>query len=246
MLEVPRVLYKYRSLSRKRDRDHTRQLIVEHQIHFACVDDFNDPFDCQAELIVRRGKPEDWRRLGFPRRPPREIRDKWKAEIGPGLITKMARKLGIFCSTSDPRSIPMWSYYTNGHKGLCFGFRTTRASGSPLWDSRQVEYSDEYPAYDPLLDVDERHGRQAESLLLRKSTAWQHEREWRAFNTGGPGVVEYGAHVLTEIILGCRIVAKHRDEILRWVEMSGQTVKVLQARRHDRQYRLELDVIHEA
>ena len=36
-----------------------------------------------------------------------------------------------------------------------------------------------------------------------------------------------------------------RSEILGWVEESGQKVKVLQARQHDRQFRLEFDVIRE-
>ena len=244
-MDTPRVLYKYRSLRRKKDRDHTRQLIVDRQLYFACVDDFNDPFDCQAELLMRRGTTAGWKKLGFPRRPPANLREKYKVALGPGMIRRMARKLGIFCSTPHHRSIPMWSYYTNGHKGICFGFRTTKASGSPLWDSQQVDYSDEYPAYDPLLDADERRGEQAESSILRKSTAWRHEGEWRAFNTDGPGVYEYRPNVLKEIVLGCRITAKHRDEILGWVEESGQKVKVLQARQHDRQFRLELDVIRE-
>lgn len=244
-MDIPRVLYKYRSLRRKKDRDYTRQLIIDRQLYFACVDDFNDPFDCQADLVVRRGTQAEWKNIGFPRRPRRELREKYKAGSGSRLVRRMARKLGIFCSTPDPRSIPMWSYYTNGHKGICLGFRTTRASGSPLWNSQQVEYSDEYPTYDPLLDVDERRGAEGVSNILRKSTAWQHESEWRAFDTDGPGVYEYRPNVLKEIVLGCRITARHRDEILGWVEESGQKVKVLQARQHDSRFRLEFDAIRE-
>ena len=51
--------------------------------------------------------------------------------------------------------------------------------------------------------------------------------------------------MLKEIVLGCKIEAKHRDEILGWVEESGQKVKVLQARQHDSRFRLEFDVIRE-
>ena len=82
------------------------------------------------------------------------------------------------------------------------------------------------------------------SIILRKSTSWQHESEWRAFSSG-PGGVEYEPNVLREIVLGCKIEATHRDEILGWVEESGQSVKVLQARQHDNRFRLEFDVIRE-
>ena len=245
-MDAPRMLYKYRSLTRQEDRDHTRELIVDRKLYFACVDDFNDPFDCQAYLVVRRGTPAAWKKLGFAGRVPRDVRERYMANSGPRTVRRVARNLGIFCSTPNPLSIPMWSYYTHGHTGICVGFRTTEASDSPIWDSQQVEYSDEYPAYDPLLDDGEAAGKQTKATLLRKSTAWQHESEWRAFNTDGPGVVEYGPYALAEVVLGCRIPAERRDEILGWVAECGRPVKVLQARQHDREYRLELEVVQDA
>ena len=87
-LHTPRVLYKYRSLTRKKDRDHTRQLIVDRKLYCASVDEFNDPFDCQAELVVRRGTPVEWKALGFPGRPPREFRQKHMAERGSEVILR--------------------------------------------------------------------------------------------------------------------------------------------------------------
>ena len=164
------------------------------------------------------------------------------AEQGPETFLGSVRKLGIFCSTPERLSILMWSYYTEGHTGVCIGFGTTEQSGSPLYDSKQVWYSEEYPRYNPL-EGSATEGDDA--ALLRKACAWSHESEWRVFNADGPGVVEYGPNVLREIVLGCKIEATHRDEILGWVEESGQKVKVLQARRHDRRFRLELDVIRE-
>ena len=236
VMTTPRVLYKYRSLAGK-NRDYTKRLIVDRELYFASVDEFNDPFDCRASIVVPRATPEQWKEFGLPRRPPRELREKMMAEKGQQVLLESVRKLGIFCSTSDAFSILMWSYYTLGHTGVCLGFRTSTGSGSPLWDSRPVEYSDVYPSYNPL----RREAGGEESVLIKKAKPWEHESEWRAFNSDGHGVVRYEQNVLKEVVLGCRIRPKDRDDILKWIGASGQAITVLQARQHSDAFRLEIE-----
>ena len=52
-MTIPRHLYKYRSLSTKKDkedqktiREYTSRILTHNEIYFAKPSEFNDPFDC--------------------------------------------------------------------------------------------------------------------------------------------------------------------------------------------------------
>ena len=48
----PPILYKYRALSPDSAFRHTMQILSRSEVCFSSPDDFNDPFECQTEILV--------------------------------------------------------------------------------------------------------------------------------------------------------------------------------------------------
>lgn len=148
---APRVLFKYCSLSGDRRR-YVYETIAESKIYFSSRTDFNDPLDCRINLSAD-GEPEEWKAYleraleihepGLSRteragrisrfvdertyeRP--EFRARFKDDG-----QKEIDRIGLLCLSSRDRDILMWSYYADGHKGVCLGFRYARSKlGLPL------------------------------------------------------------------------------------------------------------------
>jgi hypothetical protein len=93
-------------------------------------------------------------------------------------------------------SILMWSYYAEGHTGLCVHFDSRLA---PIGNAQRVDYQDEYPTISgPLASVNLES--LLTTLLCTKSSAWRHEEEYRLINM--PDGARPGARgVLDDIFL---------------------------------------------
>lgn len=233
-MAIPPVLYKYRSLEGVA-REHTRRAIVEREVWFSSLTEFNDPFEERVSVQLE-GSNETWQaRLGVPK-PDEAKLPAWCRELEHG-VREDASQIGMFCLSEVCDDILMWSHYSDQHRGVCLGFLT--AAPSIFSDAQPMSYSEEYASFNYLDSTKDERGR---IMLLRKAGHWQYEREWRVFRTGvGPGLEHYEAGLLCCIILGCEIQPTDREAVLRWATTVQSPLSIRQAHRSASAFSLTLE-----
>lgn len=242
-MEVPSVLYKYRSLAGK-DREYVRSTIVGGTIQLANPSSFNDPFDC-APAFSPRVTPDGAYALAkryLSREHPRWDPDKLEREcqafvaqtkgVDLAVVAQGLRQgyeqvrdwLAVYCVSGSSNSALMWAHYADSHRGICIGF----ASDSDIFATAQeVKYSHVRHTVDPVHDDDEQ--RLANSLLL-KSASWKYEEEWRCIDfEGGPGLRQVAVEAIQEIVLGARISPSDEIRVVGWVRELSHRPKLLRA-----------------
>ncbi|MBY0453373.1 MAG: DUF2971 domain-containing protein [Burkholderiaceae bacterium] len=115
----------------------------------------------------------------------------------------------IYCLTTSPKDILMWSHYAKNHTGICLEFSTTNDVFGSAWE---VNYSTDHPVfhiYDEEFD--------SILLLTSKSTNWNYEKEWRIIAreksmtketdhgslVSNSGIINLPRDSLKSIIVGC-------------------------------------------
>ena len=96
------------------------------------------------------------------------------------------KNIGVACFTDRNDSIPMWSFYSDSHKGFCVEYEIDRLMSPHLLP---VIYSDERISSDDMVkealyrkgsNFDERTIRKTLMFtILHKSMEWQTQNEWR-------------------------------------------------------------------
>lgn len=206
---------------------------------------FNDPFDCRIPIDFE-GSTEDWRRFlterlveGHPELSSAQVADEVERMLRGGraqamyrerFIYKAAEKelenMEVLCLCEPRDDLLMWSHYANGHRGVCFGFRTIdwvllRKHAKP------VQYVDRYPMVN-FFRTELREA--AHQVTFTKSLRWSHEREWRVVRKATRSqMYAYDPEALQEVILGCEIGGEERRQIVDAVRRAKSTPKVLQA-----------------
>jgi hypothetical protein len=142
----------------------------------------------------------------------------------------------VFCMSATALSIPMWSYYADGHKGICIGFRP---SEDPfLCEAQPVGYREDYPdVHDHEVDDDEYF----RLTVLTKSQDWSHEKEWRVVRWKDRlSMTELKPACFQTVIFGCEVTPERRSEVMEWARAGGLGVSFQIARPAERRFALEL------
>jgi len=258
---IPAVLYKYRSVTEEtKELDRVRQTIVEDKVWFPSPSDLNDPFDCRLSIAFD-GNDHEWRdrfRALFRRAKPEQTAVEREIEVSRAIagghhkgpvqqrrfldyMQEQINQIGVFCLSEPRDSLLMWSYYANGHQGVCLGFANLVGDGAFAEEALKVVYSSSYPTVQALDDDPERA---SQTALLTKAEAWSHEREWRIIDTAvGPGLRQLGPNMLVEVIIGARLKEHLRREITGWIKERQRKPVVYQAVPGEKQYRLEFQPV---
>jgi hypothetical protein len=121
---------------------------------------FNDPFDCNIELInfEKTGKSKKEDKLED------DIRNKFSS-------------IGVCCFTRNVNSILMWSHYASNHKGFCVEYNyNSRINGiNPL----DVNYSNSFVKADFYKDKQDA----LFHMVFTKAKQWEYEEELRSINS---------------------------------------------------------------
>ncbi len=231
----PLYLYKYRSNLAK---ERLKATLLNQELYFSLHSDFNDLFDWNihigptAESVVctsrlRELNPE-MSDAEIHALVEHELSPKRAAEIDRQVcagVSEMLKRVGIFSLSAKPDDLLMWSYYANGHRGVCLQFRLQEGKLFGC-EVTQVQYEELYPrltAYDEMtLDWARHH-------LSTKAKAWEHEAEWRII-WRQPGPNQFPAEDLSGVILGARISLQDRAEILSWIADSRASPLLYEAR----------------
>jgi hypothetical protein len=131
--------------------------LKEHYLYHSVYTGFNDPFDCNMDLLVN-----------FSRKKASYIGTKT-------VFLKRFDNTGICCFTTVNDSILMWSHYANHHKGFCLEFKSNNRLGgiNPL-----------NVVYKTKLKLADYHSTKDDAfyhLIYSKSDCWSYEHELRTF-----------------------------------------------------------------
>jgi hypothetical protein len=256
--EIPEVLYKYRDLSGQ-NRDYVRQTIIESKVWFSSRVDFNDPFDCKVHTHFA-GSERTWKKhlLEWQKKYRPDLnRQQRQAEAARILKAEKRHKdptvlasaideaqqafdnWGIFCLSARNDDLLMWSYYSNGHRGICLGFAHRPAR--PFGPAFPVEYSAEFPRVNYFA---EDHEGLARANFLTKALPWSHESEWRVIDRRkGRGIRQFSPESLSEVIMGAQISNGDRKDIMTWIEMRPYKPSLFEARLKKDVFGLEIHLV---
>lgn len=253
-LQVPPVLYKYRSVS-PASWIYTEALLAKQELFMATRPMFNDPFECRPVLSHECTKEElaavadrVLRKTNLNSKQRRErvadiVRTRKEqlpldfAKITRELNDAMDRQVGIFCLSAKPDHLLMWSHYADSHSGICVGLDSESAD-SPFRNARPVTYSAEYPVCRVL--AEDRNLVQQKATYT-KADVWAYEEEWRLINfRDGACVKRFEPRFLREVVLGARTLPEVTEKVVNLTREHYPHATVLQARLRKGSYGLDL------
>ncbi len=122
--------------------------------------DFNDPFDCNVNLIEH----ENHKELFYDETKPNAIDG-----------------IGITCFTEEINELLLWAHYANNYRGFALEFNTetmrVNMNGKKKYSLNPALYFDEF------ISVKNTDKFAMEYLLTAKSERWKYEKEWRLIST---------------------------------------------------------------
>ncbi len=192
----PTILYKY-----LKPNERALKSLETGQVWYSSPITFNDPFDGFLELpksrefddlkaIIGRNlshsNPFGDFELGvsITETPPgqtstivrryRSTQSESEAELEAKIKSR-----GLFCMSSDPANILMWSHYAQNHEGVCIGYELNEESYKKYAKLVEVNYSTngDKPVLDPSDFSDTELA--IEKIFTSKYGDWVYEKEWR-------------------------------------------------------------------
>ena len=213
---ITRYLYKYRV-----DSVFSEKIFTEQTLWFSHPDEFNDPFDCWANIqsfdkkrltaiLIQRNYEEN-----KIRRLKQGINNYTESDFKRHIDSVM-NQIGVCCFSMTSKSILMWSHYAHYHQGFCLVFDVLNDPDF-FTVARPVNYIDTMPEFYFPLDIDEI----VERVILPKSTEWEYEQEIRIIKlqsdieSNGNQVFKFNPNALRKIIFGCKAhkttIQKYKD-----------------------------------
>lgn len=250
---LPPYLYRYTGISGERS-GWVEDLLRTSSIFFPDYASLNDPFEGSVPLTFEGDQQEKrayWETFlherGQAGDPRARARVEWLAagtedpardrEIA-SLISGQVAAMGALSFSETETDIRLWSYYADGHRGLCLRFKT-ESLFMPEWDGcappLPVSYVNEYPSV-PFYQSTMME--RVVALTATKSLVWAHEREWRVVREAGRGLVPFNPSALDGVILGCKTPQGDRARIQGLVAGRSPETRLMQVRCDEKAYRL--------
>lgn len=246
----PPRLYKYEAFSER-----SLQNLKAQTIYFGSPKNFNDPYDCTLEPLIKPPSDFDvefvrarYLKQKLPERVGKQMQQLSTEELrsmfvksGKDTIEEAQRRfetLGVSCFSEVRDELLMWSHYGGKHKGFCLEFDT---SHQPFEKIRQVRYSTAMPeiqigtlllneSYDTVID-----------LFSTKSASWSYEKEWRVLHANAETRFHYSAECLTGIYFGPEISSEALEIICLVLQGQNPNVKFWKGRRSKSEFKVEFD-----
>lgn len=223
---IPSALFKYRSFD---SSGYSLTNFEKDQLWLSAPEDFNDPFDSllKSNIDESINNQEDWinHKSDFSRfcmvcgLEPNEIESAYQMykeateslkkyqDILNAFYTFRPQSLfrvGSLCETNT--SVLMWSHYANNHSGFCIEYDLRNAANDNI--AKQNLYPVLYQDRSDTQREDACSGIEFYSLysVLRKSTDWAYEKEWRIvlsfYQMQNPSNIQLPQ--ATAVYLGCK------------------------------------------
>ena len=203
---INQLLYKYRA-----DDDNTEKIFTEKTLWFSHPNDFNDPFDCWANIQSLDKKSLSntlVQRNNFDAAKTRLIKEGLKKFTPYDLkrnVDTVLNQIGVCCWSMNYKNILMWSHYAHYHQGLCLEFDILQDPDF-FCLTLPVKYVDSMPEYYHPVDNDDL----VYKIIQPKSADWEYEEEIRIVKTqseiekNGNQAFHFNPNVLRKVIFGCK------------------------------------------
>lgn len=197
---INQILYTYRP-----DNENTKKVFTEKTLWFAHPKDFNDPFDCWANIQVldiknlsnRINLHNSVKEKGLERLTIYELKQ---------TVDNVLNQLGICCFTMNNKNILMWSHYAHFHQGVCLEFDILQDPDF-FFMPFPVEYVDSMPEYNHPIDSK----KLIEKIIQPKANFWKYEKEVRIIRTSdvikknnNNQAFKFEPKALKKVIFGCK------------------------------------------
>ena len=250
MNKIPEILSRYRSWTsalRKdgnggvTERNYTKESLENRTFHFSSPRDFDDlhdsllgphatgsPLDIDRFILHHKDLFALMRERGLGSITQLDtLKDEAAQKVFAPLAGHEARRHSrVLCFAEEMDNELMWAGYADYHRGICLGFDTSDPFFSGI---QRVQYLDA-----PSADTDSSNSpaNQVDPWSLRKSKAWEFQKEWRLVLPGDePKRVEFPKHALKAVVLGYRFRERDFDELKAVLIRGGYRVQVFRIER---------------
>lgn len=215
---INQLLYKYRNA----DDEYTENIFTEKALWFAHPKDFNDPFDCWANIQALDKKSLSntlVQRNSFDATRAYLIKEGLKKFTHYDLkqnVDAVLNQIGVCCMSMNCRNILMWSHYAHYHQGLCLEFDILQDPDF-FCLTLPVKYVDSMPEYYYPVDNDYL----VNKIIQPKSSDWEYEGEVRVvkpqseIEKNGSQAFLFNPKTLRKIIFGCKahktVIEKYKN-----------------------------------
>jgi hypothetical protein len=243
--------YKYRELyikGSKRIQQFTESIFKNAEIWFAAPIDLNDPFDCNMRLHFNGSTDNDWVEYiddiisQFPSLKKRlemvKSQKKWSTTPGISDVGANQHKnhyvdSSLFCLSKKNNSVPMFSYYADGHSGIAIefsfsdqevpcGFSYNLSGEIGVSNEGMLVFADvNYMPTFPELNFHRirKTDKLIPHLIFTKSKEWEHEEEFRIFRRNiAKSSVPFDRKLITRIIFGCKTTNVEVEIVKDWLK----------------------------
>ena len=258
--------FKYRSLSDV-SGDYTEAIFEKRELWYSAPMDFNDPFDCNLPLNcdgLTDKETEDFNvdianKMGTPLSSDelKGATDTVKSGRINQLLVKWRKDVyadsSVCCFSHLGDSIQMFSYYADGHKGICIEFSfavldmpTGISVAQQIFGSRRIMpidvcYKKTFPelnffklsALGPKI--------MAQNTIGVKARRWIHEKEYRIFRHLLPaGAVPFAPKILKRVILGAKTGDEDKKRVKGWLKNWPTPVVLAKAEADAKSFKLNI------
>lgn len=255
----PSYIYKYCSINNDLWKN-----LLNNQIWFSNSTEFNDPFDCQLQIIPFENEKE--KRILVEKLIEWDaIQQKDKKKFLESNIKEfnfiiesqknIHASMGIACFCIDKEYkkkeyLLLWSHYADSHKGIRLKFDILddvlymfelKNLSDPILNLRKVDYIKEYLILNYIRDSKEL----STKILSTKSECWEYENEARIISKKS-GPVKFRKEALSEIVFGCKLKPTDDDvkDVIKLVKSCNYpNVKFIQAIKCKDRFALEFEEI---
>ena len=218
--KINQKLYKYREVG-----EYTEKILTDHTLWFEHPINFNDPFDCWANIQeIERGAFEKFVTDISPSKYYADIYKKGIPSCTMNMlkqdIDRALNEIGVCCFSKTKKSILMRSHYCKYHQGICLEFDILE-DPSFFTLAKPVNYVDTMPTYDHFKEQNILF----EKLIQPKAKEWKYEEEVRVIKTAqdisqnSSQAFKFKPNALRKVIFGCKAL---ESTIVKYKELCLQ------------------------
>lgn len=211
MEKIPDKIYKYVDIGT------LKIILTEHTLKFSRPDDFNDPFDCDIDLINfdfnENINPQVEKEIKIIKELYKDNDDVANtSEVFWQDVYRNSQKdkrnsCRISCFSLKNDSVLMWSHYADKHKGACLEFNNTLEK--PFVNLSNEEISEgivSYEAHKKINYMSEDRLSAVYKLFFNKSESWSNEFEYRMITLNNKDDIQkFNPFFLSAIYFGIKV-----------------------------------------
>jgi len=238
---LPDFFYKFTNVER------CIEMIKDSQLWFSSPQNFNDPFDCNINLIDfqpneaqikmvindkfqgnRKARREE---IQKNKRNAYRIRNQFAEQT-----EDVYKNSGVCCFSEKKDSILLWSHYADNHKGICVKFKKDIEDIATM--TGKVQYRKKYER----ASFFDQSGVCVYHLVFTKSNEWKYENEIRCLRMLDNGKTEFDIKHITEIIFGCKTNKVDIQKIKKLIRnLKLEHIKFSQAKQTKSSFKLKFE-----